>query len=519
MHSDGLRSSSRIHLAGWAIVLAITYAGLSRAVTVVTAFGGSSGTTFWPAAGVTIAVLLRRPRREWGWFLAAVAAAEFALNFWVSHLPFDVSVGWAVANAVEPLVGATLLLRGGRAAPRLTRSEDLGRFVVFAVLVGPFVGALVGAGSATVLDFYSLWPALPRWYVGDAVGALVLGPMVLALLSPGERVSRVGWRALSAWLLALSALVIVVLTPSDLPWGPALPFLILPLPALIAFVSGPLGAAIATAIVALGVNGMTAAGYGPFSLPDEIAGLVEAQAFVAMTAMTTLVVSALRSDLLSRAELDLLKSVYLQTVAHDIRTPLTVISGLAEVLDADWTAFSEAERSDLLQRIRTRCRGLDDMVTELLASHRLDATAPQRRPTEVRRLIAAAIDRVEPAGHSIEQSGGRFTAVIDPTEVERMVENLVANAVRHTPAGTRIQVAASLDADGLLIQVDDSGPGVPDDLKEQIFKPFVQVDKDGSGTGLGLSLVAQFAQRHGGRAWVEDREGGGASFRVLLTDT
>lgn len=258
------RGWPNLHLVGPVIALAIAYAALSRAVTVVTSFGGSSGTTFWPAAGVTIAVLLRRPRREWGWFLCAVAGAEFGLNFWVSDLPSDVSIGWAAANAIEPFVGASLLLWGGRSAPRLTRSEDLGRFIAFAVLVGPLTGALVGAGSATALGFYPLWPALPRWFVGDAVGALGLGPMVLALLSPQERVLPVRWKGLTVCLTALAALVLAVFTPSDLPWGQALPFLVLPLPALVAFVAGPLGAVSATAIVALGVNGMTAAGYGPF---------------------------------------------------------------------------------------------------------------------------------------------------------------------------------------------------------------------------------------------------------------
>ncbi len=514
--AHGNRGEPSGHLLGRVIVLALTYAGLSRAVTVVTAFGGSSGTTFWPAAGVTIAVLLRRPRGEWIWLLCGVAGAEFALNFWASDLPLDVSVGWAAANAIEPAVGATLLLWGGRAAPRLTRIEDLGRFIAFAVLIGPLAGALIGAGSAAALDFYALWPALPRWFVGDAVGALVLGPMVLLILSPQERASRAGWRAISVWSTALLALVLAVFTPTDLPWGPALPFLLLPLPALVAFVAGPPGAVIATAIVALGANGMTAAGYGPFSISDEIAGLVEAQAFVAMTAATTLVVSALRSDLVSRAELDELKTVYLQTVAHDIRGPLVTMGGLASVLEQSGDSLSKDERAAILRRVRVSSEELHKMVGDLLAEQRLRATTPQRGPTDIHRLITDVLDRIAVDDHPIEHGGEHVTGVVDPIEVERIVENLVTNAVRHTPPGTPIRVAATLEASGLLISVDDEGPGVPDGIKQEIFRPFTRAGMGAHGTGMGLSLVAEFAKHHGGRAWVEDREGGGASFRVLL---
>lgn len=509
----------RLRLVGSVVALGATYAALSHAVTVITAFGGSSGTTFWPAAGVTVAVLLRRPRREWVWFLGAVAGAEFALDHWASGLAWEVSIAWAAANAIEPMVGASLLLRGGRGAPRLTRSEDLVRFLAYAVLVGPIIGALVGAGSATALDFYPLWPALPRWFVGDAVGALVLGPMVLLLLSPGERSPWVKWGVLAGWLTALSVVVVLMLAPSDLPWGPALPFLLLPIPAVIGFLAGPPGAVMGTAIVALGVNAMTAAGYGPFSIPDEIAGLVEAQAFVAMTAATTLIVSSLRSDLLSRVELDALKTVYLQTVAHDIRNPLAAIGGLAKVVEEHHDSLSAEARVEILRRVGASCDRLDKMVSDLLAEQRLQMTAADRRPTDVRRLITDTLDRIDLRGHPIEHRGGPVTVAVDPLQVERIIENLVSNAVRYTPAGTPIRVTASVDARGLLLTVDDAGPGVPDDLKEDIFRPFVQAGTGGKGTGLGLALVAHFAERHDGRAWVQDRDGGGASFRVLLPHT
>jgi signal transduction histidine kinase len=92
------------------------------------------------------------------------------------------------------------------------------------------------------------------------------------------------------------------------------------------------------------------------------------------------------------------------------------------------------------------------------------------------------------------------------------------NAVRHTPRGCRLWVRVAPEDGGALISDEDDGPGVPEELKEVIFQAFRKgtPGDDTPGSGIGLSLVARFAELHGGRAWVEDRVGGGATFRVFL---
>jgi signal transduction histidine kinase len=107
----------------------------------------------------------------------------------------------------------------------------------------------------------------------------------------------------------------------------------------------------------------------------------------------------------------------------------------------------------------------------------------------------------------------------DPAKVERIVESLCANAVRHTGLDARIWVRVWAEAEGAVLAVEDDGPGVPEGLRRAIFEPFRQgptASAHSPGTGIGLSLVAMFAELHGGRAWMQDREGGGASFRVFL---
>jgi signal transduction histidine kinase len=107
---------------------------------------------------------------------------------------------------------------------------------------------------------------------------------------------------------------------------------------------------------------------------------------------------------------------------------------------------------------------------------------------------------------------------VDAPKVERIMENLVVNAAKHTTAGTTIWVRVQRQRDGVLLLVEDEGPGVPAALREQVFQPLHtgrNIADHAPGSGIGLALVAQFASLHGGRAWVQDRPGGGASFRVL----
>jgi signal transduction histidine kinase len=103
--------------------------------------------------------------------------------------------------------------------------------------------------------------------------------------------------------------------------------------------------------------------------------------------------------------------------------------------------------------------------------------------------------------------------------VERIVENLLANADRHTPPATPVWIRTSRHDQGVLITVEDAGAGIPLRLRAAVFEPFRQGPehlRHAPGVGIGLTLVARFAELHGGRAWVEDRPGGGSSFRVLL---
>jgi signal transduction histidine kinase len=220
--------------------------------------------------------------------------------------------------------------------------------------------------------------------------------------------------------------------------------------------------------------------------------------------------------------LDEMKNTFLEAVSHDLRTPLTGILGSALTLEQAGLDIPRDDALDLLRRIAANARKLERLLGDLLDLDRLQRgiVAPQRRPTDVRALVRNVVAELEIAGdREIEVEAEEQEASLDAAKVERIVENLIANAVRHTPEGSRIWVRASREGSSTLLVVEDEGDGVRDELKTAIFEPFRQAPgpaRVSPGVGVGLSLVARFAELHGGRAWVEDRPGGGSSFRVLL---
>jgi PAS domain S-box-containing protein len=217
--------------------------------------------------------------------------------------------------------------------------------------------------------------------------------------------------------------------------------------------------------------------------------------------------------------LDALKNTLLHTLSHDLKEPLTAILGAASTLERLNDVLEPDERTDLLRTMVARTKGMNALLTDLLDLERLDRgiVEPRRFPVDLVDLVRELIPQVDVLhGRHVEVVGVRCIADVDTTKVERMVENLLVNAARHTPPDSRIWVRLTTGAEGAMIAVEDEGPGVPDTLKGEIFEAFRRVNDAQAGSGIGLSLVARFAQLHGGRAWVQDREGGGASFRVWL---
>jgi PAS domain S-box-containing protein len=224
--------------------------------------------------------------------------------------------------------------------------------------------------------------------------------------------------------------------------------------------------------------------------------------------------------------LDRMKNTFLDAVSHELRTPLAAIVGIGLTLEHKADSMAEADRSDLYTRLVANARKLDRLLNDLLDLDRLThgIVAPKRRPTDVAALAARIADDWGLLnGRRPQVVAQPVTVSLDPGKVERIIENLLANAARHTPPDTPVWVRVEHPAagDGVLLAVEDAGAGVPAELRDSVFEPFRQgpgTPTHAPGVGIGLTLVARFAELHGGRAWVEERPGGGSSFRVLIPD-
>jgi PAS domain S-box-containing protein len=219
-------------------------------------------------------------------------------------------------------------------------------------------------------------------------------------------------------------------------------------------------------------------------------------------------------------ELDQIKNTFMSAVSHDLRTPLTTITALTDVLLKRFDDLERSEIVDALARIEASARRAVQVLLNLLDVDRLSrgAVEPERTDTDLGGLAARVALSLDPADRlRVEVAEDQVNAWVDEALAERIVDNLLLNAIRHTPDGTPIATRALAQEDGAILCVEDEGPGVPNELKKLIFEPFKRGTNPGAaGSGVGLYLVARFAELHEGKAWVEDRPGGGASFRVFF---
>ncbi len=219
--------------------------------------------------------------------------------------------------------------------------------------------------------------------------------------------------------------------------------------------------------------------------------------------------------------LDEVKNTFLQAVSHDLRTPLAAILGLAVTLEREDIALPPEEAREMASRIAANARKLDRIVNDLLDLDRIGRgiVEPNLVATDVGDLVGRIVAESDLTRHrQVSIDAPPVTAEVDPPKVERIVENLLANTARHTPDSARVWVRVREEDVGVVIVVEDDGPGVPPELRDSVFEPFRRGDgrSHSPGVGIGLALVARFAELHGGRSWVQEREGGGASFRVWL---
>lgn len=217
------------------------------------------------------------------------------------------------------------------------------------------------------------------------------------------------------------------------------------------------------------------------------------------------------------------RHTFMTAAAHDLRSPLAGVRAFAETLLEREGELTRDQRQAFLARIvqaTNRMTRLIDDLLELDGATQGRITA-YRVPTDLGRLVHDVVDDVDAREHRVEaQVDDAPVLEVDPLRIRQVVTNLLENALAHTPEGTTVRVRATgtPDGGGLLV-VEDDGPGVPVEVADRMFQPFVShpttADAPGSH-GLGLSLVRLFVELHGGIVAHQRPEGGGARFVVDL---
>jgi len=227
---------------------------------------------------------------------------------------------------------------------------------------------------------------------------------------------------------------------------------------------------------------------------------------------------------------------FVANVSHELKTPLSAIRGFAETLRDG--ALGEADTAvRFTERILEQCRRLQEMLDDLLILSRLESVEIplESRPVDLVRLVEKAVETICAFAdeHSVELSaelpeGGLPRVTGDPWALERLLLNLLENGVKYNrdDGEVRVRLAGGVDEAGgaeVVIEVSDTGIGIPAEALPRIFERFYRVDKgrarDEGGTGLGLAIVKHVAQAHGGRVEVTSRARHGSTFRLHLPAT
>jgi len=226
--------------------------------------------------------------------------------------------------------------------------------------------------------------------------------------------------------------------------------------------------------------------------------------------------------------LERIRQEFAANASHELKTPLSVIKAAAETL-LEGAGDDPIHRQLFLEQIATQADRLHALILDLLSLARIEARAETFEPMEVRlgAEVAACVERHRAKAGAKSQTleaepptGGDVAAWADAEAVEQVLDNLVDNALKYTPAGGRVRVRWGADSRSAFLAVEDTGIGIPAADLPRVFERFYRVDKARSrelgGTGLGLSIVKHLAQAMGGEVAAESRVGAGSTFTVRL---
>jgi len=233
----------------------------------------------------------------------------------------------------------------------------------------------------------------------------------------------------------------------------------------------------------------------------------------------------LLEDITHLREIDRLKSDFIATASHELRTPLTSVHMSVHLLLEGAAGSLTEKQHEVLQACREDCDRLEKLMRDLLDLSKIEAgeTAPHLVPVGAADLVRGSAEslrsQVESKGVTlqVEVAAELPSVLADGAQIERVISNLVSNALRHTAPGGEIRIGAVRREDRVAVSVADTGHGIPPEYLPRIFDKFVRVpDAPSGGAGLGLAISKSIVEAHGGQIVVQSRVGHGTTFTFTL---
>lgn len=477
---------------------------------------------WWPANALGVAAFLASRGRRLAVAVVFVALGT-VLNVGFGR-PIELSFVYGVANALEVWV-VTWMLTRGRAHARMVSLPDGGQALI-AFALGGVVIALLGGGAAAIMVGSDFLLTSASLFTSHTSALFAIVPLFLIPLAVPRRVPL--WEPL-AQTVALVLLTVVVFAPAETL---ALTFFIITTLMWGAYRLPPILPAIQTIMLAFSATAATQLAIGPFAIlaeGDVRAAIFSLQLFIMTHAAAYVFVSGqahdwnATTDALATREreaqrvvddlrhLNQQKDDFISAVSHELRTPVTSIIGFSEEL-LDNSRDAEVRQAG--QVIYRNARRLADVIEDVLELSRLSTQRVSTRVPEavdIGRLLRHSIEDtvgIVPADRGVRVSltGAEHPITIEAVEQDlvRVCSNLLANAIKFSPAGGQVSVEVRADADFIEITIGDEGPGIPLDEQDAVWERFYRVQSTAShrsvpGSGLGLPIV---------RSLVEGRIGG-----------
>jgi len=486
-------------------------------------------TTVWPPTGIAIASLVIGGLQLW----PAVFLGAFLVNLTAPVAP-GVALLIAAGNTLEAVIGAALLDRW-RFRPAMDRVQDIMQNGAVAVLATPIsagFGTLAAwLGHLPVKDGYALFWLV--WWIGDALGAMLIAPLIFTWTATPRPPARLGKLAEAALLLGFLSLVgaavfhdffdqpVVLLTRGS--------YLVSPLLIWAALRFRQRGTAAALLVVAIAAISGTASGHGVFAPESLHERLFRVQCFMAVSAVSMMMLAAALAE---RRQAIRARDEFISIASHELKTPLTALRlRLGSAGRLTRVARDEPDKMEKLVHSLAAAGTITERMTrlidDLLDVSRLGADRLVLELEEVKlggliadvvaRLRDLAVESGPAVTVDVAESASSVSGRWDRVRLEQVVTNLLSNAVKYG-LGREIRLSASAVGERVFIAVKDNGVGISPADQARIFQAFERVSTVHrvGGLGLGLFIGRRIAEAHGGLLTVASEPDHGSTFTLEL---